>query len=104
MCSCLELHSSDCAVKILLLVLTCYNVKYIHKARAQSQEQFRPNALFKANNDDRFRKDIEITTQTMELQMDIMYKYVNRLSVHHFINQPSHIFNKITYYEYKIHK
>ena len=26
MCSCLELHSSDCAVKILLLVLTCYNV------------------------------------------------------------------------------
>ena len=102
MCSCLELHPSDCAVRIILLVLKCNNVENIHKVRAQSQEQFRPNALFKVIIKNKSRKDIEITTQTMNLQIYVVYGYVDRLSVHHFASQTPYKFTKNINYEYKI--
>ena len=63
--SCLELAPSDCAVTIHI-VSHVKNI-YEHKVRAQSQEEFRPNALLKNTNIAKLKRMTKTTKKTMNL-------------------------------------
>ena len=68
--SCIELAPSACAVTIHI-VSHVKNI-YERKVRAQSQEEFRPNALLKNSSIAKLKRDTKTTKKTMNLSYSLI--------------------------------